>query len=145
MLGCRYFCRLSRRQQFHEPGRGREWPLQSPSSPSWFSGQASWHRCATPSSLQFSLSALRLCILEMAALNPVSPSIGSGRQKVKTSACPVYQHVPIYDTVKFSLRSRKKPIQLEHNMQMDEKNAAVLCNGMKEGEGRANQRRERNI
>ena len=38
------------------------------------------------------------------------------------------------DTVKFSRRSRKKPIQLEHNMQMDEENAAaVLCKEKKEG------------
>ena len=49
---------------------------------------------ASPWYSQSSLSALRLCIQEMAALNPVSPYIGSTKlgQKVKTSACPVNQH-----------------------------------------------------
>ena len=44
----------------------------------------------SPCYSQSSLSAPRLCIQEMAALNPVSPSIGSTDigQKVKTGACP---------------------------------------------------------
>ena len=47
--------------------------------------------------LQSSLSAPMLCIQEMAALIPMSPSIGSTDlgQKVKTSACPVYQYAPL--------------------------------------------------
>ena len=45
---------------------------------------------ASPCYSQSSLCAQRLCIQEMAALNPVSPSIGSTElgQKVKTGACP---------------------------------------------------------
>ena len=45
--------------------------------PCWFTGQASSHHRATLSSFQSSLSAPKLCIQEMATLNPVSPSIAS--------------------------------------------------------------------